>query len=97
MTFYYTASHFEEEIAKKEKELQELKMLKEHAEIREFYWHINSRLREMDEAFYNSEWVISFDGKTVTLPNCAEVFQGIEQVLFDYMEVENIEYEGETK
>ena len=90
MTFYKTSSYIATQIEIKEKELRELRILEEHAKVREFYWHINEQLRVMDEKFYNTEWTISFGNKSVTLPNCAEVFQGIEQVLFDYMEEENI-------
>lgn len=92
MTFYYTSSHFESEIAKKEKELQKLKLLAEHAKIREFYFHIMEGLRCGDEEFYNTSWKISFGEKTITLPNYADVFQGIEQVIVDYMEEEEIEH-----
>lgn len=92
MTFYYTSSHFESEIAKKERELQELKALAEQAKVREFYFHIMEGLRCGDEEFYNTSWKISFGEKTVTLPNCAEVFQAVEQVIADYMEEEGIEY-----
>jgi len=51
----------------------------------------------MDEDFYDTQWEISFGDKSVTLPNCAEVFQGIEQVLFDYMEEENIQHKEKNE
>ena len=92
MTFYRTSNYIATQIEIKEKELRELRILEENAKIREFYWHINERLRAMDEEFYNTDWTISFGDKSVTLPNCADVFQGIEQVIFDYMEEENILY-----
>ena len=92
MTHFYKASHFESEIKKKEKELQELKALAEQAKIREFYFYIMEELRCGDEAFYNYSWTISFGEKTINIPNCADVFQGIEQVLCDYMEDEGIEH-----
>jgi hypothetical protein len=90
MNFYKTTNYLKSEIAKKEAEIKQLKKEIFDAQVREFYWHINERLRVMDEDFYNTQWEISFGDKSVTLPNCAEVFQGIEQVLFDYMEEENI-------
>ena len=97
MKFYNTSDYLTNEIAKKEAELKNLKKEVHDAQVREFYWHINERLRVMDEEFYNTDWTISFGEKSVTLPNCAEVFQGIEQVLFDYMETENIQYKEENK
>ena len=91
MKFYNTSDYLASEIAKKEAELKKLKKEVHDAQVREFYWHINSRLREMDEEFYNTQWTISFGNQSITLPNCAEVFQGIEQTIFDYMEDEGIE------
>ena len=97
MKFFYTASHFETEIAKKEKELQELRRLAEHARVREFHRHITNRLHNMDDEFHETEWTISFGSQSITLPNYAEVFQGIEQTIVDYMEDEGIEYnKGES-
>lgn len=97
MKFYNTSDYLTNEIAKKEAELKKLKKEVHDAQVREFYWHINNRLHEMDENFYNSPWTISFDGKTITLPNFAEVFQGIEQTIADYMDDEGIEYKKEEE
>ena len=95
MTLHRTSNYYALQIEAKEKELQELRLLEEHAKVREFYYHINERLREMDEEFYNTPWTISFGSQSITLPNFAEVFQGIEQTIFDYMETEGIENKKE--
>jgi len=97
MNFYKTTNYLKSEIAKKEAEIKQLKKEIFDAQVREFYWHINERVRVMDEDFYDTQWEISFGDKSVTLPNCAEVFQGIEQVLFDYMEEENIQHKEKNE
>ena len=95
MALHRTSNYYALQIEAKEKELQELRRLEEHARVKEFYYHINERLREMDEEFYNTPWTISFGSQSITLPNLAEVFQGIEQTIFDYMETEGIEKQKE--
>ena len=97
MNFYKTTNYLKSEIAKKEAEIKQLKKEIFDAQVREFYWHINERVRVMDEDFYDTQWEISFGDKSVTLPNCAEVFQGIEQVLVDYMEEENIQHKEKNE
>lgn len=59
-------------------------------QLREFKKHMdtcfdvlmNSDLDDgTHEIFYNSEFTITWRGKTVTLYNGAEVFQGIEEII----------------
>ena len=41
----------------------------------------NGETPESVDMFYRSEFTITFRGKTVTLANGAEVFQGIEEII----------------
>ncbi len=97
--FYETANHLKREIERKERELQELKQKLHGSEVREFYWFIQDQVSaEMTADFLNSSWVISFMGKTVKLYNCAETFSGIEDLLTNYMDDDEIEYKrGENQ
>ena len=97
MKMYETAAYLESEIRKAENRLAELKNKLHAAEVREFYWHIKSALDACEtpekwDSFYATEWKISFGRKTINLYNCAQVFNGIEATLEEYMDDEGIEY-----
>jgi len=60
MNFYKTTNYLKSEIAKKEAEIKQLKKEIFDAQVREFYWHINERVRVMDEDFYDTEIEIAY-------------------------------------
>lgn len=92
MNMYETQNYLDAQIAKKEREIAELKQKRFDAQIREFYWFIQDQLDTSKPEFLDSTWKISFMGKTVELNNYADVFGGIEQTLINYMEEDEIEY-----
>ena len=70
--------------------LDEKERLEWIAGIKGFYKFIMDRFDIGDKRFHESSWTISFDDKSIELPNCAEVFQGIEQAIADFMDAEGI-------
>ena len=97
MKLYETKEHIAREIARKEKELAELKQKLFDTQVREFYWFIQDQVTaEVNPDFLNATWTISIMGKTVELNNYADVFGGIEQTLINYMEEDDIEYERDS-
>ena len=92
MNMYETQNYLDAQIAKKEREIAELKQKRFDAQIREFYWFILDQLDTNKPEFLDSTWKISFMGRTVELNNYADVFGGIEQTLINYMEEDEIEY-----
>ena len=89
---YETANYLTAQIAKKERELRELRNQLYRAEIRDFYLFVMKNFDAENVAFLESEWSISFMGKTVTLPNMAEICDGITTTIEEYMDNEGIEY-----
>ena len=61
---------------------------------RDFLTHINKTMPVADcdnydaewDKFIQIEWTISFNGQTITIDNCAQVYQGIYDMLSDYID-----------
>ena len=100
--FYDTSAHLAQKLAQAEKEVENLKIQIQQAQVREFYWHMTNALDRCDteaewEQFYESDFTITFQGKTVTLYNGAQIFQDIQSALECYMDEDNIEYKEEKQ
>ena len=98
--FYETSGYLKQKLALAEKEVANLKHQIEQAQVREFYWHLTNALTRCDtenewERFYESNFTITFQDKTVTLYNGAQIFQDIQSALECYMDEDNIEYKEE--
>jgi hypothetical protein len=90
--FYETTNYIEQQIARKEREIAELRQKAHDAKIREFYWHIEDQCNAENQEFLNAPWEISFMGKSIELNNYANVWEAIHGLLIDYMDEDEIEY-----
>lgn len=90
--FYETTEYIGREIARKERELAELKQRAQDAQIREFYWHIEDMMDTDNPKFLEAPWKLSFMGKSVELNNYANVWEAIHGLLIDYMDEDEIPY-----
>lgn len=88
--FYETSDYIGREIARKEKELADLKQRQYDAKVREFYWHMENMMEA--EKFLDASWEISFMGQSVKLNNYANVWETIHGLLIDYMDEDEIPY-----
>ena len=93
MKFFKTADGISAEIERKEKEIQQLRYQLYDAKIREFYSHVMREFDTDNQRFLDAEWTISFMGRSVTLSNMAEVFQGITGTIEEHMDNCGIDYE----
>ena len=94
--FYETKDYIEREIARKEREIAELKQRAFDAQVREFYWHIENMMGAegaLADKFLDAPWEISFMGQSVKLNNYANVWETIHGLLIDYMDEDEIPYE----
>ena len=95
--FYETPDYIGREIARKEKELQDLKRRQFDAQVREFYWHIEDTCNADNSEFLDAPWEISFMGQSVKLNNYANVWEAIHGLLIDYMDEDEIPYSREAE
>lgn len=91
--FYETSDYIAREIARKEKELEDLKRRQYDASVREFYWHIEDKMNADSHEFLDTTWGLSFMGKSIELNNYANVWEAFHGLLIDYMDEDEIPYE----
>ncbi len=94
--FYETSDYITREIARKEREIAELRQKAHDAKIREFYWHIEDAMGTegpMADKFLEAPWKIEFMGKSIELKNYVNVWEAIHGLLIDYMDEDEIPYE----
>lgn len=93
--FYETSDYIAREIARKQKELEDLQRRQYDAKVREFYWHIEDKMNLDSPEFLEAPWKIEFMGKSIELNNYANVWEAFHGLLIDYMDEDEIPYSRE--
>lgn len=88
---YATVKEIELQINKAESELRELKWKLEEAKVKAFHEKMVNEFVNLDteqkyDEFYRKNFVIRFGDDEVTIPNNALIWQGIEDLLKEYIE-----------